>query len=140
MLELDGREVTVSNPDKVYFPQLGTTKLDLVRYYLSVADGALRGVADRPMNLKRFPNGAAGEPFFVVDAAVFTMDSVPERLARLGDPAAEIDTRPGRLDGLLALAERDAANGLQDAPWPPHYPKAAGEPLRAQPSRRRPAV
>jgi bifunctional non-homologous end joining protein LigD len=330
VLELDGREVTVSNPDKVYFPQLGTTKLDLVRYYLSVADGALRGVADRPMNLKRFPNGAVGEPFFqkrapeprpawirtatvefpskrtadevvcsdvatlawvvnlgcidlnpwpvrasdvdhpdelrvdldpqpdaswadvrqvalvvrqvledhalvgypktsgsrgihinvrieprwtfedmrraavalareverrapeiattawwkeerhgvfmdynqnardrtvasaysvrprpdarvstplrweevpTVDPAVFTIDSVPERLARLGDPAAEIDTRPGRLDGLLALAERDAANGLQDAPWPPHYPKAAGEPLRAQPSRRRrPAV
>jgi bifunctional non-homologous end joining protein LigD len=330
VLELDGREVTVTNPDKVFFPRLGKTKLDLVRYYVRVADAALRGVLDRPMNLKRFPNGAEGEPFFqkrapeprpawirtatvrfpsgrtadevvcsdvaalawvvnlgcidlnpwpvrtsdvdhpdelrvdldpqpdaswaavctvalvvrqvledngltgypktsgsrgihinvrveprwtfedvrraavalareverrapeiattawwkeerhgvfmdynqnardrtvasaysvrprpdarvstplawdevpTVDPAAFTIDSVPERLARVGDPAADIDTRPGRLDGLLALADRDAANGLPDAPWPPHYPKAADEPIRAQPSRRRrPAV
>ena len=330
VLELDGREVTVTNPDKVFFPRLGKTKLDLVRYYVSVADAALRGVVDRPMNLKRFPNGAGGEPFFqkrapeprpawvrtatvrfpsgrtadevvctdvaalawvvnlgcidlnpwavrtsdvdhpdelrvdldpqpdaswadvrtvalvvrqvlddngltgypktsgsrgihinvrieprwtfddvrraavalareverrapdiattawwkeerhgvfmdynqnardrsmasaysvrprpdarvstplawdevpTVDAAAFTIDSVPERLARRGDPAADIDTRPGRLDGLLALADHDTANGLPDAPWPPHYPKAADEPIRAQPSRRRrPAV
>src|ERR1700751_5256694 len=60
VLEIAGREVTVSNPDKVYFPRTGHTKLDLVRYYLSVADGALRGVADRPMVLKRFVNGAEG--------------------------------------------------------------------------------
>ena len=59
-----GREVAVSNPGKVYFPQTGHTKLDLVRYYLSVADGALRGVAGRPMVLKRFVNGAEGEAFF----------------------------------------------------------------------------
>jgi DNA ligase D-like protein (predicted polymerase) len=72
-----------------------------------------------------------------VDPAAFTMDTVPQRLAIVGDPAAEIDTHPGLLDGLLALADRDAANGLGDAPWPPHYPKAEGEPLRAQPSRRR---
>ena len=61
---LAGREVAVSNPGKVYFPQTGHTKLDLVRYYLSVADGALRGVAGRPMVLKRFVNGAEGEAFF----------------------------------------------------------------------------
>ena len=59
-LELDGVEVTVTNPDKVFFSRLGKTKLDLVNYYLSVADAALRGVAGRPMNLKRFPNGAGG--------------------------------------------------------------------------------
>ena len=53
-----------ANPDKVYFPQTGHTKLDLVRYYLSVADGALRGVAGRPMVLKRYVNGAEGEAFF----------------------------------------------------------------------------
>jgi bifunctional non-homologous end joining protein LigD len=326
VLELGGREVTVTNPDKVFFPQLGKTKLDLIRYYVSVADGALRGIADRPMNLKRFPSGAGGEPFFQkrapeprpdwvrtatvefpsrrtadevvcsdvatlawvvnlgcidlnpwpvrasdvdhpdelrvdldpqpdaswadvrqvalvvrqvledngligypktsgsrgihinvrieprwtfedvrraavalareverrapeiattawwkeerhgvfmdynqnardrtvasaysvrprpdarvstpltwdevpdVDAARFTIDTVADRLARLGDPAADIDARAGRLDGLLGLADRDTANGLQDAPWPPHYPKAADEPIRAQPSRRR---
>jgi DNA ligase D-like protein (predicted polymerase) len=72
-----------------------------------------------------------------VDPSVFTIDTVPERFARSGDPAAEIDDKPGRLDGLLALSDRDAANGLLDAPWPPHYPKGDSEPIRAQPSRRR---
>ncbi len=64
ILELAGREVTVSNPGKVYFPRAGVTKLDMVRYYLVVAPGALGGVANRPMALKRFVNGAESEPFF----------------------------------------------------------------------------
>src|SRR5438270_207704 len=59
-----GREVAVTNPDKVFFPRAGYTKLDLVRYYLAVAEGAIRGVAGRPMALKRFVNGAEGEFFF----------------------------------------------------------------------------
>ena len=63
-LTVDGRDLTVTNPDKVFFPERGITKLELVRYYLSVADGALRGVRHRPMALKRFVNGAAGEFFF----------------------------------------------------------------------------
>ncbi len=63
-LELDGEQVTISNPGKVFFAGPGLTKLDLVTYYLAVADGALRGVRDRPMALKRFVNGAAGEAFF----------------------------------------------------------------------------
>src|SRR5437867_422042 len=63
-LEVAGREVTVSNPDKVFFPKTGHTKLDLVRYYLSVAYGALRGIDGRPMALKRYVNGAEGEFFF----------------------------------------------------------------------------
>ena len=64
VFEIAGREVSVSNPDKVFFPATGTTKLDLVRYYLDVADGALRGVAGRPMALKRYVHGAEGEFFF----------------------------------------------------------------------------
>ena len=64
IIEVAGREVAVSNPQKVYFPRTGHTKLDLVRYYVAVADGALHGVAGRPMALKRFVNGAEGEPFF----------------------------------------------------------------------------
>jgi len=64
VLEVAGREETVSNPDKVFFPKTGHTKLDLVRYYLPVADGALRGVDGRPMALKRYVNGAEGEFFF----------------------------------------------------------------------------
>ena len=64
ILEVAGREVTVSNPDKVFFPTTGHTKLDLVHYYLAVADGALRGVSGRPMALKRFVHGAEGDFFF----------------------------------------------------------------------------
>ena len=51
ILEIAGREVTITNPDKVYFPKTGHTKLDLVRYYLAVAEGALLGVRGRPMAL-----------------------------------------------------------------------------------------
>ncbi len=64
VLELSGREVTISNPGKVFFSRAGVTKLDMVRYYLAVAPGALGGVHDRPMALKRFVNGAESEAFF----------------------------------------------------------------------------
>ena len=64
VLPIAGREVTVSNPDKVYFPETGYTKLDLIEYYLAVAEGAVRAVAGRPMAMKRFVDGAAGEFFF----------------------------------------------------------------------------
>ncbi|MBA2528447.1 MAG: DNA polymerase domain-containing protein [Euzebyales bacterium] len=326
MLELTGGDVTITNPDKVFFPRTGHTKLDLVRYYLAVADGALRGVAGRPMALKRFVNGAEGEFFFqkraptsrppwvetvqlrfpsgqtadevvvrddaalawvvnlgcidlnphpvragdldhpdelrvdldpvpgvgweqirdvalatreVLDdvglvgwpktsgsrgfhvycrieprwtftevrrAAValareverrepalatskwwkeerhgvfldynqnakdrtvasaysvrptpdarvsaplrwdevpgcrpedFTIDTVPERLADIGDPGAGIDDSSGSLQALLDLADDHESAGFGDAPWPPHYDKQAGEPPRVQPSKRR---
>ena len=64
VLEVAGREVVVTNPDKVYFPRAGYTKLDLAKYYAAVADGALRGIAGRPIVLKRYVDGAEGEPFF----------------------------------------------------------------------------
>ncbi|MBN9184961.1 MAG: non-homologous end-joining DNA ligase, partial [Microbacterium sp.] len=63
-LEVDGHDVRVSHPDKVVFPEPGLTKLDLVRYYVAVADGALRGAGGRPMVLKRFVKGIEAEPFF----------------------------------------------------------------------------
>jgi bifunctional non-homologous end joining protein LigD len=328
-VEVAGRAVTVSNPDKVYFPRTGHTKLDLVRYYLSVADGALTGVRNRPMVLKRFVNGAEAEAFFqkrapsntpdwletvvlsfpsgrtaqeivvndaaglawVVnlgcidlnphpiragdlehpdelrvdldpvpgiewpqilrvalvardvladfglagwpktsgsrgmhiyarieprwtftevrqaavalareierrapadatsrwwkeerhgvfvdynqnakdrtvasaysvrptpdarvsaplrwdevpgcDPAAFTIDTMPERYARLGDLGAGIDESAGSLAALLDLAAADEAAGLPDAPWPPHFEKQAGEQPRVQPSKRRTAA
>src|SRR2546429_6863530 len=71
------------------------------------------------------------------DPAEFTIGTVPERFARLGDPWAEMDAAAGPLDGLLELAARDEAAGLPDAPWPPHYDKPAGEAPRGQPSKRR---
>jgi len=329
LLEVDGFEVAISNPGKVFFEQAGITKLDLVRYYLAVANGALRGVRDRPMALKRFVNGAAGEAFFqkrapaslppyvrtvelsfpsgrtadevvvsngaalawvvnlgcidlnphpvrdddlahpdelrvdldpgpgvpwsavrevalvvrdvlvdhrltgwpktsgsrgihvyarierrwgfgevrraalalareverrapqlatskwwkeerhgvfldynqnakdrtvasaysvrpVPDARVsapllwsevpdaeladFTIGSMLDRYARLGDVGAGIDEAVGSLDGLLELSSRDEATGLGDAPWPPNYAKQPGEPPRVQPSKRRMAA
>ena len=65
------------------------------------------------------------------------LDTVPDRLRRLGDPAADIDAHAGSLDELLELARRDEEEGLGDAPWPPHFPKQKGEPKRVQPSRDR---
>ncbi len=64
VVEVAGREVTVTNPDRVIFPEAGHTKLDLIRYYLEVAEGALRGAAGRPMILKRFVRGIGEEAFF----------------------------------------------------------------------------
>jgi bifunctional non-homologous end joining protein LigD len=63
-MTLDGHEVTISNPGKLFFREAGVTKLDLVEYYLAVGPGALLGVLDRPMALKRFVDGADGEAFF----------------------------------------------------------------------------
>jgi bifunctional non-homologous end joining protein LigD len=326
ILDVAGRDVTVSNPDKVFFPKTGHTKLDLVRYYLAVADGALRGIDGRPMALKRYVNGAEGDFFFqkrapesrpdwievvelrfpsgrsaheivVRDAAqlvwivnlgcldlnphpvraddldhpdelrvdldpvpgvewpqirdvalvcreviddmglvgwpktsgsrgihiycrleprwtfqevrraavalareverrapdlatsrwwkeerhgvfidynqnakdrtvasaysvrpmpdarvsapltwdevpdcepgAFTIDTVPERFAEIGDPSEGIDAAAGSLEPLLALAAEHEAAGFGDAPWPPQFEKAEGEPPRVQPSRRK---
>jgi DNA ligase D-like protein (predicted polymerase) len=325
-LEIGGEQVTISNPSKVYFPEIGLTKGELVEYYLAVADGALRGVANRPMALKRFVDGITGEAFFqkrapksvpsfvstvelafpsgrtadevvvsnaaalawvvnlgcvdlnphpvragdlahpdelrvdldpgpgvpwadvrrvamvvrevladhaltgwpktsgsrgihvyarierrwgftevrraalalareverrapqiatskwwkeerhgvfidynqnakdrtvasaysvrpvanaqvsapltwdeVPDAELgdFTVTSMKDRYARLGDVGAGIDETVGSLEALLELSERDEDSGLGDAPWPPHYAKADGEPPRVQPSKRR---
>jgi DNA ligase D-like protein (predicted polymerase) len=326
VIEVAGREVAVSNPQKVYFPRTGHTKLDIVQYYLAVASGALRGVSGRPMALKRFVNGAEEEPFFQkrapssrpswvetaqlsfpsgrvadevvlrdaaglawvanlgcidlnphpvlavdldhpdelrvdldpvpgvpwsqildvalvarsvladygltgwaktsgsrgmhiyaritpswsftdvrraavavareierrapelatskwwkeerhgvfvdynqnakdrtvasaysvrplpdarvstpltwdevpgVDPAAFTIDTVPGRFAKVGDPWEGIDEAVGSLGDLLAQADRDEAAGLPDAPWPPHYEKQTGEDARVQPSKRK---
>jgi bifunctional non-homologous end joining protein LigD len=63
-LVVAGREIAVSNPRKVLFPEAGYTKLDLVRYYVAVADAALRAAGDRPNVLVRYPNGISGEFFF----------------------------------------------------------------------------
>jgi bifunctional non-homologous end joining protein LigD len=64
VLSVEGREVQITHPDKLYFSsQTRISKLDLVRYYLSVAAGALAGIRDRPIVLKRFVNGAEAEAF-----------------------------------------------------------------------------
>src|ERR671934_283309 len=64
LLDVDGREVSVSNPRKVLFPKPGHTKLDLARYYIAVAEGALRGAGGRPNVMVRHPNGVGGQFFY----------------------------------------------------------------------------
>ena len=326
ILQVDGRELMISNPGKVLFPDAGHTKLDLARYYLAVADGALRGTGGRPTVLVRYPDGVGGDFFYqkraptsrppwldvvtlsfpsgrtaeevvpreaadlawmanmgclelhphpvraddvdhpdelridldpvpgvpwsqvrdvalvvrqaladvglvgwpktsgsrgmhvyvrlerrwsfdqvrraalalardverrapalatskwwkeerhgvfidynqnakdrtvaaaysvrpTVDARVsapldwdevvtsdpadFTLATMPARFAAIGDRHAGIDQAPQSLEALLELSARHAGDGLGDAPWPPHYRKQRGEPVRAQPSRRR---
>jgi bifunctional non-homologous end joining protein LigD len=72
-----------------------------------------------------------------VEPAELRLDTVPARLTERGDPAAAIDERHFSLDSLHELADRDEAEGLGDAPWPPHFRKQKGEASRVQPSRAR---
>ena len=74
------------------------------------------------------------------DPADFTMFTIPERFAKIGDPQAGMDAEPGSLDKLLELADNDEANGLGDAPWPPHFRKTEAEAPRVAPSRAKSGV
>ncbi|QEV44690.1 ATP-dependent DNA ligase [Streptomyces vinaceus] len=78
-IELDagGRTVRLSSPDKVYFPERGLTKLDVARYYLSVADGITRALRNRPTTLERYPEGVEGESFFQKRAPKNLPDWIP---------------------------------------------------------------
>ncbi|MHB8531498.1 MAG: DNA polymerase domain-containing protein [Solirubrobacteraceae bacterium] len=79
--------------------------------------------------------GLEWEEVAAVEPAELTLRTVPRRLREKGDPGAAIDEHAGSLDGLLELAARDEAEGLGDAPWPPHFRKQKGEPKRVQPSK-----
>jgi bifunctional non-homologous end joining protein LigD len=70
-----------------------------------------------------------------VEPGDLRLDTVPDRVTKLGDPSAEIDEHAGSLQQLLDLAQRDEEQGLGDAPWPPHFRKQRGEPKRVQPSK-----
>jgi DNA ligase D-like protein (predicted polymerase) len=72
-----------------------------------------------------------------VEPADLRLDTVPDRVRKKGDPAADIDAHAGSLDELLDLARRDEEGGLGDAPWPPHFAKQRNEPKRVQRSRAR---
>src|SRR3954471_22460121 len=63
-LEVGGRDVRITNPDRVYFPATGATKLDLARYYLAVGEGIVRALYERPCMLHRFPEGTGGERIY----------------------------------------------------------------------------
>ena len=101
VIEAAGREVIITNPDKVFFPKAGYTKIDLANYYAAVAEGALRGIAARPIVLKRYVNGAEGEPFFQKRAP----DSHPDWIETV-----ELRFPSGRT--ALEIVVRDAAQLL----------------------------
>jgi hypothetical protein len=88
------------------------------------------------------PEGMVSAPFRwdeldAVELGDFTLASMPARWAEVGDLEAGIDDEAFSLKSLLALSQRDEDDGLGDAPWPPNFPKMAGEPDRVQPSRKR---
>jgi DNA ligase D-like protein (predicted polymerase) len=72
-----------------------------------------------------------------IDPSVMTLEGFRDRWSDVGDLTAGIDDDPGNLTPLLDMVTADEANGIGDAPWPPHYPKMPGEPPRVQPSKRR---
>jgi len=89
----------------------------------------------RPVPDARVSTPLRWEEVADVEPADLRLDTVPDRVEKLGDPSADIDASAGRLDGLLDLARRDEEEGLGDAPWPPNFAKQPGEPKRVQPSR-----
>jgi bifunctional non-homologous end joining protein LigD len=91
----------------------------------------------RPTEEARVSAPVSWEELMSCDPGEFTLATMPARFAEQGDRHADIDDRPDSLEALLELADRDEADGLPDAPWPPHYRKQPGEPRRVQPSKRR---
>jgi DNA ligase D len=113
-----------------------------VRVFLDYNQNAPHKTVFGAWSVRSRVGGQVSTPFFweeldEIDPAGLTLASVPERLVTQGDPWAGMDDHPQSLEPLLALHERDMSNGLQDAPWPPVYPKQPNEPPRVQPSRAR---
>ncbi len=94
----------------------------------------------RPLPDARVSAPLTWEEVSACEPADFTVLTMPSRFAAIGDPHAGMDSAPGSLDQLLALAARDETEGLGDAPWPPHFRKAEGEAPRVAPSRARSAA
>ena len=93
----------------------------------------------RPTKDARVSAPIAWDELDECDPADFTLVSMPKRFAKIGDPHQGIDRKPGSLEPLLELSDKQEKEGQGDAPWPPHYRKQAGEPARVQPSKARAA-
>jgi bifunctional non-homologous end joining protein LigD len=91
----------------------------------------------RPLPDARVSTPLRWDEVMTCDPADFTVLTIPDRFAKIGDAHAAMDEHAGVLDALLTMAERDEAEGLGDAPWPPHFRKMEGEPARVQPSKAR---
>jgi bifunctional non-homologous end joining protein LigD len=94
----------------------------------------------RPLPDARVSAPLRWDEVMTCDPADFTVLTMPDRFAKIGDPHAAMDEYPGVLDALLEMAARDEAEGIGDAPWPPHFRKMEGEPARVQPSKSRSAA
>ena len=117
-LEIAGRRITVTSPDKVFFPERGETKLDLVRYYLAVGEPLLRAAGGRPTLMQRFPRGARGQ--------IVLPEARPQGRARV---AADDDRHHAERDDLpRARACRHGARGLGGQPGLPRLPRVALSP------------
>ena len=126
LLVVEGREISISNPRKILFPDAGYTKLDLVHYYLAVATGALRGAGGRPNVLVRYPNGIGDEFFFQKRA--------PECAARMDrGRVAAVSFGPQR-GGSCAARRRRA--GVDGQPGVPRVASASGARRGSRSSRR----
>ncbi|MFG2895136.1 non-homologous end-joining DNA ligase [Streptomyces sp. NPDC048248] len=114
-LDVAGRKVRLSHPDKTYYPERGFTKMDVAQYYIAVADGVLRGVRDRPTTMQRFPDGVEGEFFYQKRAP----KGLPEWL-----PTARIAFPSGRFADEMCPTEPAAVlwaanlGCLTFHPWP----------------------
>jgi bifunctional non-homologous end joining protein LigD len=91
----------------------------------------------RPLPDARVSTPLRWDEVMTCDPADFTVLTVPDRFAKIGDPHADMNAHAGTLDALLEMAARDEAEGIGDAPWPPHFRKMEGEPDRVQPSKSR---
>jgi bifunctional non-homologous end joining protein LigD len=89
----------------------------------------------RPLSDARVSTPLHWEDVPDCDPADYTIFTVPERFAKIGNPYAGMDASPGSLEKLLELADKDEAAGIADAPWPPHFRKMEGEAARVMPSR-----
>jgi bifunctional non-homologous end joining protein LigD len=115
VVEAGGLEITVTNPGKVYFPQPGLTKLDLVRYWIEVADAALAGCRDRPAILHRFPNGVADDGFYQKRLPKGAPEWV--RAALITFPSGRTAQMPVMAD-VAHLAWSATLGCLEVNPWP----------------------
>lgn len=112
-LEVAGRTVRITSPDKVLFPDRGWTKADVIEHYLAREAGALRAVEGRPCQLKRWPNGVGGDPFYVRRTAPADgIETVTVRFASARPGSMWVPRHPADLIRMVQL------NAIDLHPWP----------------------
>ncbi|WP_326653850.1 MULTISPECIES: non-homologous end-joining DNA ligase [unclassified Streptomyces] len=114
-LEAGGRTVRLSNPDKIYFPERGLTKLDVAQYYLAVGEGITRALRDRPTTLERYPDGVEGESFFQKRVPKYLPDWIPTAHISFPSGRTADEMRPTEVAAVIWAANLGT---LTFHPWP----------------------